>query len=218
MTADAPLQSPRRRPKGDKRARTRAKLIQVAAQLVEEKGYEQATLQEVARRAGMSNGAVYGNFRNREDLFAAIGPTYWPQVRPHVSPGASVAEIMRAIATALIDVMPARAKVGPGRLRGLAYLLGSEALRARGVEIAAGRYAAAVRWWRERFPDETKLPMPADDLVRVISALTEGLTFQRLATPEMITDRVIYAAFAALAGERPRPPEVTPPHRSDGAP
>ena len=50
MTADAPL-AHRRRPKGDKRARTRARLIQVAAQLSEEKGYEAVTMQEVARAA-----------------------------------------------------------------------------------------------------------------------------------------------------------------------
>src|SRR5580692_91077 len=130
MTSDAPAPSPRRRPKGDKRARTRAKLIQIAAQLVEEKGYEQTTLQEVARRAGMSNGAVYGNFKNREDLLSAIGPTYWPQVRPQVAPGASFAEIMRAVAEALIAVMPARARVGAGRLRGLAYALTNDGLKA----------------------------------------------------------------------------------------
>ena len=206
MTSDAAAESPRRRPKGDKRARTRAKLVEVAAKLVEEKGYEHATLQEVARRAGLSNGAVYGNFKNREDLLAAIGPTCWPQVRPQVSPGASVAETMRAVAQALIEVMPARARVGAGRLRGLAYGLGNDALKARGAEIAAGRYSAAVRWWREKFPDETKLPMPAEDLVRVINALAEGLTFQRLSTPELIPDDVIYAAFAALAGEPSKPP------------
>jgi hypothetical protein len=202
MTSDAPTEPLRRRPKGDKRARTRARLVEVAAQLVEEKGYEHATLQEVARRAGLSNGAVYGNFKNREDLLAAIGPTYWPQGRPDVSAGASVAEILRAVAEALIAVMPERARMGAGRLRGLAYGLGNDALLAHGSRISAERYAAAVTWWRERFPDEAQLPMPAEDLVRVIGALTEGLTFQRLLTPELIPDAVIYAAFAALAGER----------------
>src|ERR1700723_230544 len=108
MTSAAPPESPRRRPKGDKRARTRAKLIAVAGQLSEEKGYDGVTMQEVARRAGMSNGAIYGNFRNREDLLATIGPTYWPQVRARVAPGASFAEIMRATAEALIEAMPAR--------------------------------------------------------------------------------------------------------------
>ena len=63
----------------------------------------------------------------------------------------------------------------------------------------------AAEWWRARFPDETRLPMPAEDLVRVIGALTEGLTFQRLLTPELISDELIYAAFAALAGGRTKP-------------
>jgi len=153
----------------------------------------------------MSNGAIYGNFKNREELLSSIGPTYWPQVRPNVAPGASVAEIMRAMAEALIAVMSARAQAGGGRLRGLAYTFGNAALMANGSKIAAGRYAAAVTWWRERFPDESQLPMPAENLVRVISALTEGLTYQRLLTPDLIPDDVIYAAFAALAGERPRP-------------
>jgi AcrR family transcriptional regulator len=199
MTSDAQTESPRRRPKGDKRARTRAKLIEVAARLSEERGYDGVTMQEVARRAGMSNGAIYGNFKNREALLSTLGPTYWPQVRPRVSPGASFAQIMQAMAEALIEAMPARARVGASRLRGLAYGLGNDALMANGAAIAAGRYAAAVRWWRERFPDETRLPMPAEQLVSVLGALTEGLTFQRLLTPDLFPDAVIYAAFAALA-------------------
>ena len=146
-------------------------------------------MQEVARRAGMSNGAIYGNFKNREDLLSAIGPTYWPQVRPQMSPGASFAEIMRAMAEALIEAMPARAKAGGGRLRGLAYTLGSGAdgqrrgdlrrsLRRRGPLVARA------------VPRRAQLPMPAEALVRVLGALTEGLTFQRLLTPELIPDEV----------------------------
>ncbi len=203
---EAPPDTRRRRPKGDKRARTRAKLIEIAAQLSEEEGYEHVTMQEVARRAGMSNGAIYGNFKNRDALLGEIGPTYWPQVRPQVAPGASFADIMRAVAAALIAAMPARERLGAGRLRGLAYTAGNDALKAQGSKVSAGRYAAAAAWWRERFPDETLLPMPPEDLVRVIGALAEGLTFQRLITPELIPDELIYAAFAALAGERATPP------------
>jgi hypothetical protein len=46
------------------------------------------------------------------------------------------------------------------------------------------------------------LPMPADRLVRVIHALIEGLTFQRLLTPELVPDEVFYAAFSMLADKR----------------
>ena len=41
--------------------------------------------------------------------------------------------------------------------------------------------------------------MPKDHLVRVIHALMEGLVLQRLLTPELFPDAVIYAAFDALA-------------------
>jgi hypothetical protein len=40
--------------------------------------------------------------------------------------------------------------------------------------------------------------MPAGPLVRVLHALTEGLVFQRLLTPELLPDPVIRAAFLAL--------------------
>jgi hypothetical protein len=41
--------------------------------------------------------------------------------------------------------------------------------------------------------------MPAEQLVCVIHALTEGLVFQRLLTPDLVPDEAFYAAFAALA-------------------
>src|SRR5215471_1324325 len=92
------LPSSRRKPKGDKRQRTRSKLLEAARQLVREKGYEQTTLENVAKRAGMTTGAIYGNFRNREELFVALGQAFWPDIKPKVKPGAGLSEIMRALA------------------------------------------------------------------------------------------------------------------------
>jgi hypothetical protein len=40
--------------------------------------------------------------------------------------------------------------------------------------------------------------MPAEHLVRVVHALSEGLVFQRILTPELVPDEVFYAAFDAL--------------------
>ena len=67
---------------------------------------------------------------------------------------------------------------------------------------AAERYDLAAEWWRS-VEDEGPLPMPPALLVRLLNALTEGLTLQWLLTPELITDDVVYAAFAALASPRP---------------
>src|SRR5213595_2067799 len=92
--------SPRNRPKGDKRHRTRAALLEAARAVVREKGYARTTLEAVAERAGMTTGAIYGNFKNRDELFIALGQTYWPPVAPRVPPGATFAEAMRALAEA----------------------------------------------------------------------------------------------------------------------
>ena len=53
--------------------------------------------------------------------------------------------------------------------------------------------------WLRSVANEDELPMPAEHMVRVIHALTEGLVLQRILTPELCPDEVFFAAFAALA-------------------
>jgi hypothetical protein len=81
----------------------------------------------------------------------------------------------------------------------MAYALKHEATRRRVREITAQTYDVSAAWLRT-VTDERQLMMPADTLVRVLHALIEGLTFQRLLTPELVPDDVIYSAFAAFAG------------------
>src|SRR5579862_5958700 len=100
MKPDSEEGSLRRQPKGDKRDRTRAKLLEAARTLIREKGFERTTLEEIAERAGMTTGAIYGNFKNRDELFIALGQAYWAPIKPRVKPGASLAEVMRAMADA----------------------------------------------------------------------------------------------------------------------
>jgi AcrR family transcriptional regulator len=189
--------SPRRQPKGDKRERTRAKLLEAARSLIREKGFEHATLDAIAERAGMTTGAIYGNFKNRDELFLALGQTYWAPIKPKVRPGATFTEIMRALADATIAAIPDRRAAAVGRLTGLAYALTHEELRAKVTEFTAQSYAFGEQWLRSVTKAED-LPIPAGQLVRVIHALTEGLVFQRLLTPELMPDKTFRAAFAAL--------------------
>jgi AcrR family transcriptional regulator len=124
-------ESARRRPKGDKRDRTRATLLEAARADVREKGYARTTLEAVARRAGMTTGAIYGNFKNRDELFIALGEAYWAPVKPRIKPGATFAEAMHAMAEATLEAIPERTTAAVGRLTGLAYALTSPDLRAR---------------------------------------------------------------------------------------
>lgn len=189
--------SPRGRPKGDKRDRTRAALLEAARELVREKGYERTTLEKVAQRAGMTTGAIYGNFRNRDELFIALGLTYWAPVAPRVPPGATFAEAMHALAKATLAAVDERAPAAVGRLTGLAYTLKKKELRSRVVEVTRASYEFGAEWLATFDPAE--LPMPPATLVRVIHALIEGLVMQRILTPELCPEDVFYEAFAALA-------------------
>ena len=184
--------------KGDKRERTRATLLEAARQLIREKGHEAATLEAIAERAGMTTGAIYGNFKNREDLFIALAQAYWAPIKPKVKEGATFAEVMRSIADATIASLPDRQSVVIGRLTGMAYAIGNDEMRQRVLAVTRDSYAFGEEWLSSIVPPD-QLPMPAAQLVRVLHVMIEGFTFQRLLTPELIPDETIQAAFAALA-------------------
>jgi AcrR family transcriptional regulator len=50
---------------------TRDKLVAAAAEVFAEKGYDRAGVQEIARRAGFTTGAIYGRFRGKAELLQA---------------------------------------------------------------------------------------------------------------------------------------------------
>jgi AcrR family transcriptional regulator len=55
-----------------RRQQTREHLLAAAAQVFAERGFHGASLDEVAAVAGFTKGAVYSNFKNKEDLFLAL--------------------------------------------------------------------------------------------------------------------------------------------------
>jgi hypothetical protein len=148
----------------------------------------------------MTTGAIYGNFKNRDELFIALGQTYWAPVRPKIKPGATFAEAMHALAKATLAAVDERTPVAVGRLTGLAYTLQNAELRSRVHEITKDSYDLGAEWLGTF--DPSQLPMKPDHLVRVLHALIEGLVLQRILTPELCPDEVFYAAFAALARAR----------------
>ncbi len=49
----------------------RARIVDAALRVFAEKGYHEATMQDVVRRSGLSVGAIYTYFRSKDDLFLA---------------------------------------------------------------------------------------------------------------------------------------------------
>lgn len=50
---------------------TRDRLVAAAAEVFAEKGYDRAGVQEIAKRAGFTTGAIYGRFRGKAELLLA---------------------------------------------------------------------------------------------------------------------------------------------------
>jgi AcrR family transcriptional regulator len=199
MSTEPPVTKPRGRPKGDKRTRTRAKLVEAAIAVIRERGYEGTTLASVAERAGMTTGAIYGNFKNRTDLLMAVADVKGGPISPRMWPGMSFRELMRSQAEAIIEAMPERRAAMVGALGFHIQTLTHEDLRQRVRAQTRDVYRQIADGLPRLIPAE-QLPMPADLLAPVIHALIDGLVLRRTLTPELVADEVIYAAFDALAG------------------
>jgi len=63
-------------PLGPKARRTRATILEAAARLFGEQGYQATSVGDVAAAAGVSLGTVYQYFRDRSDLVAALLQTH----------------------------------------------------------------------------------------------------------------------------------------------
>src|SRR5688500_15968230 len=102
-------------------ATSRERIVQAAAEVFAEAGYEGAALADIARRAGCTTGAIYGYFRGKAEL------------------------LLEALRTALIaeqDAAPQATQVGigDGRLRFeaiAAHFLGQEAAPSRALVVEA---------------------------------------------------------------------------------
>jgi AcrR family transcriptional regulator len=65
-----PGQTPSRR--ADAKARTRTKILEAAKGLFMDRGYDAATIRDIAARAELSTGAVFASFTDKADLFNAV--------------------------------------------------------------------------------------------------------------------------------------------------
>jgi len=181
-----------------KRARTRKKLIEAAAAVIGKKGFDQASLEEIAAHAGMTRGAIYGNFKDKDELFLALIETHWKPIIPPLKPGASFREQMRIFGRTVSQEARLRRPHAATAVAFQLYTLTHAPLRA----AITKRNAAVYQWLaREliRVIPAKELPMPPERFVCVLDTMITGLLFTYFQTPDLITEQVFISAFEALA-------------------
>ncbi|OMC45943.1 TetR/AcrR family transcriptional regulator [Mycobacterium sp. IS-1264] len=98
----APARRPRGRPRKSDAQATALRLLDAAAAVCVERGFEGSTLPRIAERAGVSPTAVYNHFHSREELLYAAAVRALDQITSAAPRTAGGEQTLRAIATAYL--------------------------------------------------------------------------------------------------------------------
>ena len=181
-----------------KRDRTRAALVAAAADLIAENGYDRLSLERVAAQAGMTRGAIYGNFKNKEELIYAVVLARWKPIRPTLKPGAPLREQLRIIGRSVAETIRTRRGAAARTLSFQLYALTHQEMRARVASENVEMYRQVEQWLLQHIA-ASELPMPAARFVRTLHALSDGMLLLGSLTPEVVSDDDVIGAFEALA-------------------
>jgi len=80
-------------------AATRRRLITAARSLFADRGYAGVATEEIVQAAGVTRGALYHQFRDKADLFAAVAETIQAEIAQRITVGAQADGLTDPMAT-----------------------------------------------------------------------------------------------------------------------
>lgn len=166
-----------------RRQQTRDVLIAAATEVFARRGYEGASLEEIAETAGFTRGAIYKNFSGKEDLFFEVTEQFnklvinaFRAIAPSSADAkewdlSRMAEMWRASVAGFDDLFAIGMELQ-------LYVLRNPAARPRAIEHRR-KNKAMVAAFIEEVADRSgmTLRLPAATLASVILAAADGLTY-----------------------------------------
>jgi AcrR family transcriptional regulator len=203
--------------RSERQAETRARLLDAAVEVCAERGLRQASLEEIADRAGYSTGAIYSNFAGKDDLLLAV---FEQRLEPR----------LRALATPLIEARTAAEQAGESGefIRVMlsqersyllllcefwAYAAREPGVREHFARIRRGRRASIEAMIDERVQRRgiEVHPAPAE-LAAGFLACAVGVLFEGLVDPELDAESVYAGTFELLSAGAVQPsPQLAAP-------
>jgi AcrR family transcriptional regulator len=185
------------KPRGNKRERTRAALIDAALAVIDERGFAGASLEAIAERAGVTRGAIYSNFAGREALLMEAAVSRGMRLERDFARPLPLKAQLRRFAEALWDQFPVASGGGGVVIEYQLYAMTQPALRAQLAAIYQQMFAKIATDLEAQYRAELALAPHA--LALAVQALAMGLVWQFMLTPREVTRTEVLAAFDALA-------------------
>ncbi|MGH9078924.1 MAG: TetR/AcrR family transcriptional regulator [Acidimicrobiales bacterium] len=186
-----------------RRQQTRDHLLAAAAQVFAERGFHGATLDVVAAAAGFSKGAVYSNFKNKEDLFLAILETGYSReldsLRATLDASeepaeARLADFLPLIVEGETDLLP------PGvwavlYMEFALFAMRNPVARHKLAEIDDANISAVAELISEGTTGR-KDPGAIKREARIVEALFRGISLMRVLDPAAVDEALMEAALS----------------------
>jgi AcrR family transcriptional regulator len=188
-----------------RRQLTRDHLLAAAAQVFAERGFHGATLDEVARVAGFSKGAVYSNFESKDDLFLALFKAGYEHEMARLVATLEASDVPPADRlsdfVSLIQDESHEAPTSPLlQMEFWLYAARNPEARARLAAIDDEAVAASANLLRSLREEEGLEPLEDPERVaRVIEVLFRGISLLRIMQPEVVDDRLLKVAIEFVA-------------------
>lgn len=206
------IERDRRSLRDEQKALTRRRLIDAAETVFARRGFHGASVDEIAREAGATTGALYSNFSGKEDLFLALFErSARADVRDYsqvFAAGETPQEKGRAPADLWMRILRERPHYFPLVIEFWSYAMREPRLRGPLAERFRTLRGASTRLIAEG-AQRRGIPLSPEFVERLgllITALGNGLALEKLLDPDAIADEtygdllmLIFGAFEELA-------------------
>ncbi|HEX6311031.1 MAG TPA: TetR/AcrR family transcriptional regulator [Acidimicrobiia bacterium] len=199
----------------EKKAQTRARLMEAAAAVFARRGLAAASLDEIAEEAGLTKGAIYSNFASKEDLVLAVldeaGRERIHDITADVDASRTVDEEARRAGAQFMASTQEELPLLLLALELTAYSGRNPEFRDRQIDRHRESLREIADVMEASAPDfGIELPLPPRQMAIVLNALGIGLSIEKLLDPEGVPDDLFATAIMLMYGIRGREPDRQP--------
>ena len=202
--------SPRRLTRAEQRENTRMCLVQAAAKVFTRRGYDNASLDEVAEEAGFTKGAVYSNFKGKEDLFLATIDAHFEErlesIKRVMQEDPGEEGIAHAAGMDFMQKLNADPEYFALFFEFWAYAQRNPAVKKKFLpRIQRFRSALAELFEAKTEKGLVELPIPSEQLASMLIAMAAGIAMERELDPKAVPDDtyalILQYFFRGMAAE-----------------